>query len=305
MDTDRFSQPVADAKDSYHIKEVRRVLWVGLCLNVVLTGFKFVAGIVGRSQAVVADAVHSLSDLGTDVMLLVGLQYWSAPADADHPYGHRRIETAVTTLLGLILAAVGVGLGYKALVTLHTEPTRPPGAIALVAVMVSIVSKEALYRWSVRVGKKAKSSAMVANAWHHRSDALSSIPPALAVGAAYISPTWSFLDHIGAVMVALFILQAAWRIMRPALSQLVDVAAPRKDREKIEAITLSTKGVKVVHAIRTRYIGSGLGVDLHIMVDSGLTVREGHDISKTVERRLVAEGPDVLDVVVHLEPHEG
>jgi len=278
-----------------------RVTWIGLVINVLLTAAKFLCGLFGLSQAVVADAFHSLSDCTTDVAVLVGIPYWSAPADRNHPHGHRRIETLVTTFIAIALAVVGIGLVYNAITTLkerHSSPTW----IALAAALTSIVVKEFLYRWTNSVGRRIKSSALVANAWHHRSDALSSIPASLAVVAAMISPTWSFVDHIGAVVVSVFILGAAWKIGWPALKQLMDAGAPEKAREQISKIALGVEQVCRIHAVRTRYMGDGLAVDLHIKVDGDLTVREGHEISELVKRRLLDQGPDLVDVVVHLEP---
>ncbi len=290
--------------DVVRLRAARRITLIGLALNVVLTGFKFVAGILGHSQAVLADGVHSLSDMLSDVMVLVGARYWYRPADESHPYGHRRIETLVTTILGVSLAGVGVGIGYRAIVTYRDAQAVSPGLIAFAAAALSIVTKELIYRATIAVGRRIKSSALSANAWHHRSDALSSIPAAAAVAAAALEPSLVFLDRVGAAVVAVFILQAAWKIMAPALRQLVDAGAPREDREKIREIALATDGVKLVHAVRTRYVGSGLQVDLHVKVDPEIPVREGHRIAEEVTRRLTADGPDVLDVVVHTEPYE-
>ena len=299
------NQAGCDPGDRAVKASVQRVGWVGLAANIVLSGLKFVAGVLGHSQVVVADAVHSLSDGVTDVALLVGVRYWSKPPDEDHPHGHRRIETVITVVIALVLAGVGVGLAYRALATLRRPDAGPPGWIAFAAALVSVVSKEALYRWTAAVGRRVRSSAVVANAWHHRSDALSSIPAALAVAGAAISPAWSFLDHVGAVLVSLFILHAAWRIGWPALSQLVDTGASAEQRRRIEAVAQATDGVRAVHAVRTRYIGTGIQVDLHILVDPHLTVRRGHEISEDAKQRLLASDHDILDVVVHLEPYDG
>jgi cation diffusion facilitator family transporter len=260
---------------------------------------------VGHSQAVVADAAHSLSDAGTDVAILVGAHYWSAPADAEHPHGHRRIETLLTVGISTALAAVAVGLGYNALVTLKEGHAVPPGWVAFWAAVASIACKELLYRWCAAVGRRIGSRAVVANAWHHRSDGLSSIPAALAVAGARISSAWSFLDHVGAVVVSVIILQAVWRIGWPAAMELVDAGAPRQTRRRLREIALSTPSVLAVHAVRTRYVGPGLEVDLHVMVDGEASVRQGHAVSEEVKRRLLEEGPDVVDVVVHMEPCEG
>jgi len=282
--------------------EARRITWAGLCINLFLAALKLTCGLIGVSQALMADAVHSLSDSSTDVAILVGVRYWYAPADDRHPHGHRRIETVITVVLALALMGVAVGLAFKSLVTMRSQHSAAPGWSALAAALASIGVKEILYRWTIGVGRRIKSQAVIANAWHHRSDALSSVPVALAVIGAKINPNWGFLDHVGAVVVAVFILGAAWRIGWPALQQLVDAGAPAEDLERIRSIALGVEPVCHVHAVRTRYVGSGLAVDLHVKVDGNITVREGHDIAEAVKQELLAEGPDLIDVVVHLEP---
>ncbi len=282
--------------------EIRIAGWVGLVVNLLLAACKVAAGVVANSQAVVADGVHSLSDLVTDVALILGVRYWTAPADESHPHGHHRIETAVTLGIGIVLALVAVGIGYQAMHGIVDGDHRTPGPIALVAALASIAIKEWLYRWTRTRGERHDSPALVANAWHHRSDALSSLPAALAVGAALIDPAWAFVDKIGALVVAVFILYAAHRILKPALAELVDTAAPSEVISEIEALAVSVDGVAAAHAIRTRYIGPRLAVDLHVEVDGGLTVAEGHGIARQVKRRLLARGPKVADVLVQIEP---
>lgn len=277
---------------------------VGLVINVALSALKFAAGILGNSQAVVADAVHSLSDTVTDFAILVGVKFWSKPPDECHPHGHRRIEFLVTIFIGLLLAGVALGLSYNAIATLHQAQARPPKAIAFLAAVLSIFTKELLYRWTISKGKEIKSTALIANAWHHRSDSLSSIPAAVAVAGAVLVPGLTFLDHLGAIVVSMFILQAAWKIVRPSVEQLVDRGAPKEICCGIEQLAFATPRVQEVHAIRTRNIGSGLEVDLHILVDPALSVEEGHQISEEVKRRLIEYVSDVVDVVVHLEPYE-
>jgi cation diffusion facilitator family transporter len=297
--------PVFGPLDARRERAARRITLAGLAVNVLLTGFKFVAGYLGHSQAVVADGVHSLSDMFTDMMVLVGARYWFRPADEEHPYGHRRIETVTTGFIGLSLAAAGAWLAYEALVTLPELHDEPPGWVAFSAAALAIVAKEILYRLTVATGRRIRSAALAANAWHHRSDALSSIPVALAVAGAALNPSWIFLDHVGTVVVAVFIFQASWRILTPVLRELVDAGAPAEARERITTVARGTAGVRLVHAVRTRYVGSGLQVDLHIKVDPGISVREGHSISEEVQQRLIDEGPDIFDVVVHTEPYEG
>ncbi len=282
---------------------VRRVAWIGLWCNLGLAILKIVAGLTARSHAVVADGVHSLSDLVTDLAVIIGVRYWSAPPDNDHPHGHARIETLVTLSIGLVLAGVAVGLCYEALATVRDPDLAPPGWLAFWAAVLSLGIKEWLYRWTVVKAREANSPALEANAWHHRSDALSSLPAAAAVAVGAIYPEWSFVDRVGAAIVSLLILQAAWKIVWPALQQLVDRGAPEEQLRRITEIAQSTRGVMEVHAVRTRYLGRGLQVDLHVLVDPEITVREGHAISELVRLRLLELCRNVRDVVVHLEPY--
>ena len=283
---------------------VRRVTLVGMAVNVLLAGLKFVLGVVGHSQALVADAAHSLSDLGSDLTLLLGVKYWTAPADDNHPYGHHRIETMFSAAIGLFLAAAAVGIGYRALTSIHDAAAPPPGWIAFAGAVLSIVLKEILYRWTMTAGRRIRSSALAANAWHHRSDALSSLPVALAVMVAIFFPDWSFVDQVAALLVTVFLLHAAWRIVFDALGELTDRSAPSEDRRRILALSRGIDGVRDVHALRTRLSGGGTQVDLHVLVDSHLSVMEGHEIAGAVKGRLLEEGPGVVDVVIHIEPFE-
>ncbi len=285
-----------------HATEVRRVTRVGLATNIVLSAIKLAGGIVGSSQAVVADAVHSISDCGTDIAILVGVRYWSKPPDADHPYGHQRIETLVTVAIGLVLATVAAGLISDAIATFSAPRASTPGTVALIAALVSIASKEILFRWTRTAGNRIRSSALTANAWHQRTDALSSIPAALAVVASWIDPKLAFLDSVGEMLVSLFILHAAWRIVTPGLSQLTDKGADARDLQIIKQTALEVEGVSEVHKVRTRFSGLGLQVDLHALVDGEITVRQGHDISELIQEKLFRTHPHVVDVIVHIEP---
>ncbi|MBW2517235.1 MAG: cation transporter, partial [Deltaproteobacteria bacterium] len=261
-------------------------------------------GIYGKSQALVADAIHSLTDLTTDIAVIAGSHYWSRPPDENHPYGHRRLETLVTVFIAVVLIAAGLGIGWKAISTLQEKPAAPPGWIAIFAALASIVCKESIYRWTAITGRRIKSPALAANAWHHRTDALSSLPVLVAVAGARVFPSWSFLDRVGAVIVSMFILHASIKIIWPGLSELIDVGAPTKTRNKIHGIALKTEGVLQVHDIRTRYISTSIQVDLHIVVEGSITVREGHDIADDVKARITDAIPEVLDVIVHVDPPE-
>ncbi|MCP4898657.1 MAG: cation transporter [bacterium] len=281
---------------------VRRAAWVGLVCDVLLTLFKLAGGILGNSRALVADAVHSLTDVSTDVAVLFGSHYWSAPADEKHPHGHRRIETLITVIIGVALAAAGLGIGWDATHRLMLRTTTLPTGLALVAALVAIAVKEFLYRWTLAVGQRADSPATIANAWHHRSDALSSIPAALAVAVTLFRPSWAFVDRVGALAVCLFILHAAWRILRPALAQLIDEGAPMEKRRRLEELAVGVDGVLSAHALRTRYSGPKLHVDVHIEVDPELKISDGYFIAESVRRTLLAEDSEVAEVLVQLEP---
>ncbi|MBN1997095.1 cation transporter [candidate division KSB1 bacterium] len=282
-------------------KQVKKVTWVGMIINIFLSALKFIVGFMGNSHAVIADAVHSLSDMSTDIIVLFGVKYWTAPADEDHPYGHRRIEAIITVTIGVILALVAFSLCYQSFHS-FSGPLAAPHWTALFGPLLSLFLKESLFRWTRRVGERLRSSAVIANAWHHRSDALSSIPAFLAVIIAAFRPQWAFVDLIGAILVSLIIIKAAWDIIAPAIAELSDRGGSPQDLDMIERIARSVDEVQSVHAIRTRKIGYGLSVDLHIQVAGEMTVKKGHDISANVKYTLLRDGPNVLDVVVHLEP---
>jgi len=287
-----------------HISQIKKITWIGLLVNVALAGLKFIVGFVGSSQAVIADAVHSLSDMVTDFSVILGVRYWSAPPDEDHPYGHRKIETIITALIGVALAIVALGMGYKALSTIREVHIRQTAWIAITGPVFSILLKEILYRWTMKVGTQVRSTAVVANAWHHRSDALSSVPAVIAVAASAMNPEWAFVDHVGALIISVFILKVSWDITSPSLGELSDRGASLKDCARIEKVAMGVNGVRDVHAIRTRKYGESLYVDLHVVVDPEIPVRLGHNISEDVEEALLKDGPRILDVVAHLEPDE-
>jgi cation diffusion facilitator family transporter len=287
------------------LQQARRITVAGLVINLMLSALKFTLGIVGCSQAVVADAVHSLSDMVTDLLVLFGIRFWSAPADDTHPYGHQRIETIITLIISITLASVAFGLGGSAVRRISGPRPCPPLSIALLGPLISIITKEILFRRTRKIGKQIHSSALIANAWHHRSDAFSSIPALIAVGVASYFPKWIILDQIGAIIVALLILKVAWDIAAPALAQLSERGANHEEVRHIAALAKTVPGVCAVHKIRTRWLGAGIYVDLHVQVDGSSTVYAGHQIAHEVQKKLLGEGPSVADVVVHIEPYNG
>jgi len=293
---------MSDHYQNPDIFNIKRVTWWGLIINLGLSGLKFVTGIIGSSQAVVADAVHSLSDLSTDFAVIFGVKFWSAPPDDKHPYGHGRIETLITLGIGIVLALVAIGIGKNALFTIREVHIRQPEWIAITGPLISILVKEFLYRWTRNVGRKSNSPAVVANAWHHRSDALSSLPVLIAVIAAEIEPELAFLDHVGALIVSLFILKVAWDTAKPALAELSGQGADPVTCQKIEEIVSGLDGVQGLHAVRTRKLGSDVYVDLHVLVPGDITVNRGHDIAEKVKVELIEQEPLITDVIVHIEP---
>ena len=302
-----FSIILLSMKDNFfkeNMRKIKKVTWMGLIANLLLAAFKFAVGIIGKSQAVIADAVHSLSDISTDLAVLFGAKFWTSPADSEHPYGHWRIETLITALIGIALFIAAVEIAYKSIISIKEVHEVGPSLIAIAGPIISVIVKEVLYRWTKSVGRDIKSKALIANAWHHRSDALSSIPVLFAVLLAVINPRFIIVDHIGAFVVSLFIIKVSWDILKDSFGELVDVSAPKKDQKKIKDVVKKVEGVKSIHALRTRKLGPGLHVDLHVLVDGSITVKEGHDISEEVKRVLVERGPDIFDVVVHLEPYE-
>jgi cation diffusion facilitator family transporter len=302
-----FSIVVLYMKENFsknNMRKLKKVTWVGLLLNLLLAAFKFTVGAIGKSQAVIADAVHSLSDIGTDFAVLFGVKFWSSPADSEHPYGHWRIETLVTAIIGIALFLAGLEIAYKSISTIKEVHEVGPSFIAITGPIISLTVKEVLYRWTKSVGKNIKSKALVANAWHHRSDALSSIPVLFAVFLAAINPRFIIVDHIGACIVSIFIIKISWDILKESFGELVDVSAPRKDRRQIKDVAMKVPRVKSIHAVRTRKLGPGLHVDLHVLVDGNITVKEGHDISEEVKKELIDKCPNIFDVIVHLEPYE-
>lgn len=283
---------------------IRKVTWIGIAVNTALAAFKLEAGIYGGSRAVIADGIEALLDVFTVILVYAGSRFWSRPPDDTHPFGHGRLETLVAVAIGLSLVGAAVGIGWESMATLHEQHATPPGWIAAAAALASVIGKEILCRWTLGIGRRIKSVAVVATAYHYRSDALSSIPVILAVTGAILLPSWTFLDHLGAVVVSMFILHAAFKITWPSLKELIDLGAPAEVRRRIRSIAGTAPGVLQVHEIRTRCIGASIQTDLHIIVDGGLTVREGHDIARDVETRLKNAIEEIVDVVVHVEPPE-
>ncbi len=283
-------------------RNLRRVAWLGLLVNLSLAALKIAAGWLGRSRAVLADGVHSLSDLATDIGVLFCAHYCTEPADRGHPYGHGRIDVLVSLAIALLMALAGVGLLVSSIDDLRSGTQSQPGLIALLAAAISLVSKEILFRWTRKASRRLKSPSLQANAAHHRSDAFSSIPVLIAVAVARHFPSWQFLDSVGGMAVSVLVGKMAWDIGRRAVRDLSDASAPAATIAEIIRLATAIKGVCEVHRVRTRWLGGGWSVDLHVLVDGAISVRVGHDIADLVKQRLLESGSDIADVVVHIEP---
>ena len=276
-------------------------------VNMILFVFKLVAGFLGRSGAMIADAVHSASDFATDVVVLAFVRISAKPRDDDHKWGHGKYETLASLIIGVALFAVGVEIlldsAEKIKAVAEGEVLPRPGAIAIIAAAVSIVAKEALFQWTVRVGKQTESPSVVANAWHHRSDALSSIGALLGIGAAYfLGEKWRIADPIAAIVVAALIIKVAIDLCSTALAELLEKSLPKEVEEEILAIILATPNVYKPHNLRTRRIGSDIAIEVHIRVNGEMTVFASHEISKEIERALRARFGERSAVAIHIEP---
>ncbi|MDE6711448.1 MAG: cation diffusion facilitator family transporter [Alistipes sp.] len=272
-------------------KGIYKTTLIGTAVNAVLIGLKFAAGVLGRSSAMMADAVHSLSDFVTDIIVLVFVKISGKPQDTGHDYGHGKYETFATMIIGLILAAAGAGLfvdgASKVVGSLRGESLSRPSMLALATAAVSIVSKEVLYRYTVRKGEKYASRALTANAWHHRSDAISSVGTLAGVaGAMFLGERWRILDPIAAIVVSLFIVKAGYDIMRPSIDELLESSLPETCEKEIGRIILSVPGVRNIHNLRTRRIGNGIAIDVHVRMGGAINLAEAHSIATEAERQL-------------------
>ena len=288
-------------------KEIYKVTMVGGAVNVVLLLFKFVAGIVGHSAAMTADAIHSLSDFVTDIIVLVFVHISGKPKDKSHDYGHGKYETLAMTLIGAALLAVAIGIVYngmtKILLWAEGGQLEAPGMLALWAALLSIVLKEAVYRYSIAKAHKLNSQAVEANAWHHRSDALSSIGTAVGIGGAiFLGQRWTMLDPLASIIVGLFIVKVSIDLLRDGIGDLMEQSLPDAVEEEILQLAGSVPGVTEPHDLRTRRLGNHYAIELHILMDGDITLREAHDRASEVENVLRNHYGSNTHVVVHVEP---
>ena len=296
-----------ESEKSSREKGIYKVTIVGSIVNFLLLVFKFFAGIAGHSAAMLADAVHSLSDFITDIVVIVFVRIAGKPEDKGHDYGHGKYETLATAIIGLLLLWVGFGIFWNGASSIYTflrgGQLESPGVVALVAALVSIVSKEILYQYTVIQGKKLNSQAVIANAWHHRSDALSSIGTAIGIGGVILlGDHWRVLDPVAAVVVSFFIMKVSVRLLIPCVDELLEKSLPEDVEKEIEQTVLSFPGVSQPHHLRTRRIGNYYAIELHVRMDGKITLEEAHSTATAIENKLKEMFGKGTHVGIHVEP---
>ena len=288
-------------------RRIYRITLAGSIVNVVLLVFKFAAGILGHSAAMIADAIHSLSDFLTDIIVIVFVRLSSKPADHDHDYGHGKYETLATSVIGLALAVVAVLIGWdgieKIVYVLQGNRLESPGIIALWAALLSITLKEWIFRATRKVANEVKSKALEANAWHHRSDALSSVGTAIGIGGAVmLGDGWAILDPIAAIVVCVLIIVTAFRIIRQASGELLEESLPKETEDRIEQIVYQDTLVSDIHKLHTRRIGNIIAIEMHLRMPAGITLAESHVHATAIEQSLKTEFGKGTHIMLHIEP---
>lgn len=288
-------------------REIYRVTLIGSAVNAVLIVLKFIAGIFGKSSAMIADAVHSLSDFITDVIVLVFVKIAGKPRDKGHDYGHGKFETFATMIIGLLLSLAGVGLlanGIDLVIkSCNGHTLERPTMLALVIAVVSILSKEWLYRFTAAKGREVNSQAVVANAWHHRGDAISSAGTLVGVaGAMFLGDSWRILDPVAAIVVSLFIIKSGYDIMKPSVNELLESSLPEAQETEIRQLVLGVPGIISVHNLRTRRIGNGIAVDMHAKMDGSISLTEAHSRASAAEMAIRGRFGANAIINIHMEP---
>lgn len=288
-------------------RRIYRVTFIGFVVNLVLSLLKLAAGIFGRSGAMIADAVHSFSDLATDVVVIVFARISAKPRDDGHDYGHGKYETLATILISIALGIVGAGILVNSIgavrVVLDGGLLPRPGLVALVAAVLSIAAKEILYHYTVREGRAIDSPSVIANAWHHRSDALSSLGTLVGIGCAYfLGDRWRIADPIAALIVAVFIFKVAFDLIRTGLGELLEKSLPEETEREILRIVTLDPAVREPHNLRTRRIGAAIAIEVHVRVDGAMSVACSHALTVGIERRLRERFGEETMIAVHVEP---
>jgi cation diffusion facilitator family transporter len=296
-------------KELFRGREARKITFIGFWINAILTAFKIFAGIVGNSGAMIADGIHSLSDFLTDIAVLIGFRLSEKPEDDCHNYGHDKYETLVTVIISVFLIIVGFEILKSGIanimITIKGGNLEKPGMIALVAAAISIATKEFLYQYTIIVANKINSSAIKANAWHHRSDAFSSIGTLIGIGGAIVlGNKWTILDPLASVIVSVFIFKVAFEILLPAVNELMESSLSKEEIEQIKSIITSSEGIIKYHKLRTRKIGAKVVAEFHILLDGDVDLKSAHDIATDIEIKLRNIFGKSSIITIHIEPYE-
>ncbi len=291
-------------------KEIYKVTIIGSIVNFALLVFKFIAGIVGHSAAMVADAVHSLSDFVTDIVVIVFVKISGKPQDESHDYGHGKYETLATAIIGVVLSGVGIGILVNSVTDVvdvyNGRQIEAPGMPALIAAAISIIFKEVLYQYTARKGKSLDSKAVIANAWHHRSDAFSSIGTLIGIaGAMFLGEKWRVLDPIAAFIVSVFIIKVAVDLISPCIDELLEKSLSKEIEDRILSIVMAFPDVDSPHHLRTRRIGNNIAIEIHIRMDGTMPLKDAHDITKKIECAIKDEFGPATHIGIHMEPKKG
>ncbi|MCH5238046.1 MAG: cation transporter [Muribaculaceae bacterium] len=288
-------------------KKIYFVTAIGSVINILLLIFKFIAGILGRSSAMIADAVHSLSDLLTDVIIFIFVRTASKPIDHTHEYGHGKFETLATLIVGVILIIVGLGIMYEGvkdcIAFFHGDRGEQPRIIALIAAVLSIILKEGAYRYTLREGKKANSPILIANAWHHRSDAYSSIATLVGVaGSMFLGKNGLILDPLAAIVVSFYICKSGYDIIKDSIDELLERSLPIDTEKEIRSILKSIEGIEGVHNLKTRKIGNRIAIEAHTEMDGNISLEKAHQIATKAENQLKRKYGPKTHIGIHMEP---
>ncbi len=295
-------------KELLRSQQAKKVTMIGFWANAALSVIKLVSGVLGRSNAMIADGIHSLSDFMTDIVVIIGFKFTEKPEDDDHNYGHDKYETLATVVISIALMIAGIGIFRSGLENImkvyHGEVIHSPGIIALFAAAISIVGKELLFRYTIKVGNEINSGAVKANAWHHRSDAFSSVGTLIGIGGAIIlGERWAVLDPVASLVVSIFIAKVAVQIFLPAMNELLEMSLDKEDMDWIKQVLEKQSQIIGYHEVRARKIGNKIAVEFHIMVDPNMNITEAHNIATEVEDQLKEAYGDASIVTIHIEPY--
>ena len=293
--------------EAQRAKKIYKVTIIGAITNFLLIIFKFTAGFLGKSSAMIADAVHSLSDFITDIIVISFVKISGKPSDYNHKYGHGKYETLATVLIGIVLLFVGLGIAWNGirliLSVIEGEIVPSPGILALVAAVLSIIFKEGLYWYTVIAGRKLNSQAVIANAWHHRSDAFSSIATAIGItGAIVLGEKWTVLDPLAGILVSIFIIRIAVRLTKSSLEELLEKSLPKSIENEIETLVSTFENISHLHNLRTRKIGNYYAIEFHIRMDGQMSLKDSHDVITKIENRIREQYGENTHIIIHTEP---